>query len=68
MGIFLRYTLYQLCKSQLGITCQNAKPMSKTTKFSALLGKTNFFSRIFRRKKTAFAKQRRLLRGDYNLF
>lgn len=36
--------------------------MEKPNKIIAL------FYRIFRRKKSAFAKQRRLLRGDYNIF
>jgi hypothetical protein len=46
---------------------KNQQAMSKSTKLSAFLS-TFFLIRLLRRKKSAFAKQRRLLRGDYNLF
>jgi len=42
--------------------------MDKPTNLSAFLKKVFFLSRIQRRKKSAFAKQRRFLRGDYNIF
>lgn len=42
--------------------------MDKPTNLSAFLKKVFFLDRIMRRKKSAFAKQRRLLRGDYNIF
>lgn len=42
--------------------------MDTPTKLSVLLKRAFFLNRILRRKKSAFAKQRRLLRGDYNLF
>jgi hypothetical protein len=42
--------------------------MDKPTKLSVIFSKASLLGRILRRKKSAFAKQRRLLRGDYNLF
>lgn len=67
MGIFLHQAYLHLCIVTMHLH-ENHHAMDKPTKLSVFLGRVPLLSRILRRRKSAFSKQRRLLRGDYNLF
>lgn len=68
MGIFLFYAKTHLCNVTIHRHIKQTAMDKQPTKLSVLFSKPLFLSRLFRRKNSAFARQRRLLRGDYKLF